>query len=160
MSWMVNLFRGESAKTFLIELGIAMMASFWTLQFRSLAITSMMTREPQHSTGVAVVDVFLCTRIFRIQNIGWRQWWTITEKDRELIVLPKFYCELKELGFAASLRCYCALRLDDLQRMFPETLVSVLQHFFREQKDLGLRRWKSGYRVGLTGPFLDCRMKK
>ena len=56
----------------------------------------------------------------------------------ELIFLPNFYCELKELGFTATLRCCCALMFDDLQRMFPETLVSVLQHFFRELQDLGL----------------------
>ena len=138
-----------------------MMASFWTLQFRSLAITSMLTREP-NIQPVLWSSTSLSAREFSEYKIlaGGSDGRLRSKIACELIFLPKFYCELKELGFAASLRCYCALRLDDLQRMFPETLVSVLQHFFREQKDLGLGRWKSGYRVGLTGPFLDCRMKK
>ena len=41
---------------------IGMMASFCSVQLRSLAITSMLKREPQHSTGVVVVDVSLFTK--------------------------------------------------------------------------------------------------
>ena len=75
----------------------------------------------QYSTGVVVVDVSLSAREFSEYKIlaGGSDGRLRSKIACELIFLPKFYCELKELGFIASLRCYCALRFDDLQRMFP-----------------------------------------
>lgn len=85
-------------------------------------------------------------------------------EDCELIFLPKFHCELNFIeriwGYCkAHLRRCCTFRFDDLQRMLPETLLSVPQHFFRRAAR-SCFRWMSGYREGLTGPFLDFIMKK
>ena len=85
-------------------------------------------------------------------------------EDFQLIFLPKFHCELNFIeriwGYRkATLRCCCTFRFDDLQRMLTETLVSVPQHYLRRAARSCFRQM-SGYREGLTGPFLDCIMKK
>ena len=69
---MVNIQRGVS-QDFLIELGDSDDGLILDSSISKPRNHKHADEGTQYSTGVVVVDVSLCTRIFRIQNIGWRQ---------------------------------------------------------------------------------------